>query len=62
MLAYLDANSGSIILAALAGGAAGLAVLFKLYWHRILGLFSKKHRERADAAKAELLEREENPA
>jgi hypothetical protein len=62
MLAYLDANTGSIVLAALAGGAAGIAVLCKMYWNRILGLFSKKHRAKADEVKAELLEHEETPA
>jgi hypothetical protein len=67
MLGYLDANSGSIIVAALAGGAAGIAVLCKLYWNRILGLFSRKHRTKADEVKAELVgdeepEHEETPA
>lgn len=37
-----------MILAALAGGAAGVAVLGRMYWHRALGVFSKKHRAIAD--------------
>ena len=34
-LAYLDAGSGSILLQAILGGLAGIAVLFKLVGHRI---------------------------
>jgi hypothetical protein len=33
-LAYLDAGSGSLLLQALAGGVAGIAVVGKLYWRR----------------------------
>ncbi len=36
-----------MLVAALAGGAAGLSVLIRLYWHRFLGVFSKSHREKA---------------
>lgn len=35
-LAYLDAGTGSMILQVLLGGFAGLAMVGKLYWHRIL--------------------------
>jgi len=55
MLAYLDANSGSIVVAALAGGVAGIAVLLKLYWNRILGLFSKQRKEKAAELQDELV-------
>ncbi len=55
MLGYLDAGSGSVLLAALAGGFAGLAVLIKLYWNRFLGLFSKKRRQAAADARARLV-------
>ena len=44
-----------MIVAAFAGGAGGFAVLMKMYWHRIAGVFSKKHRLEADRAQAELL-------
>lgn len=44
-----------MILAAVAGGFAGFVVLMKMYWHRVLGVFSKKHRAEADAARAELV-------
>ena len=55
MFGYLDAGSGSVIVAALAGGLAGIAVLMKLYWHRILGVVSPKHRREAAAARAKLV-------
>lgn len=34
--AYLDPGSGSMLLQLLLGGIAGLVVLIKLYWHRLL--------------------------
>ncbi len=56
MLAYLDANSGSIVVAALAGGLAGIAVVLKMFGHRILGVFSRKHRVAAAEARAQLVD------
>ena len=50
MLAYLDANSGSLIASAIAAGFAGIAVVFKLGWSRTIGFLSPKRRR---AAKAE---------
>lgn len=55
MLSYLDAGTGSMIMAAFAGGAAGIGVLLKMYGHRALGVVSKKHRARAEATQGELL-------
>ena len=55
MLSYLDPGAGSMIVAALAGGIAGIAVFFRMYWHRLLGVFSKKHRVKAEEAQAELV-------
>jgi len=55
VVAYLDAGSGSMLLAAIAGGLAGVTVLIRLYWNRFLGLFSKKRRDAAAAAQAELM-------
>jgi hypothetical protein len=55
VLSYLDAGTGSMIVAAFAGGAAGIAVLMRMYGHRILGVFSKKHRTKAEEAKAQLV-------
>jgi hypothetical protein len=54
MLSYLDPGTGSMIVAAFAGGAAGVGVLVKMYWHRLLGVFSKKHRAEAEATRAQL--------
>ena len=54
MFAYLDAGTGSMLAAALAGGVAGVAVFVRLYWHRFLGLFSAKHREQAKEAAEQL--------
>lgn len=34
--AYLDPATGSMILQVLLGGAAGLALVARLYWHRLL--------------------------
>lgn len=51
-LAYLDANSGSMIAAAVAGGLAGVAVVVKLWWRRVTGVFSPKRRAAARAEAA----------
>jgi hypothetical protein len=55
MLSYLDGATGGMLAAAFAGGAAGFGVLLRIYGHRIAGVFSKKHRAEAEAARAELL-------
>ena len=46
--AYLDPGSGSMLLQLVLGGLAGLAVIAKLYWHRLLGLFGK-HPQQAES-------------
>ena len=46
--AYLDANTGSLILQILVGGFAGLALFGKLMWHRIarsLGIRKQENEE-----------------
>ena len=35
LLGYLDPGSGSLILQAVAGGVASVAVVGKLYWRRL---------------------------
>ncbi|MEO6989525.1 MAG: hypothetical protein ABI239_12865 [Aquihabitans sp.] len=55
MFAYLDAATGSMIAAAFAGGIAGIAVLFRMYSYRILGVFSKKYRRKAEMNQGDLL-------
>lgn len=52
---YLDPGSGSMILAAAAGGVAGMAVLGRLLWNRFLGLFSARRREAAERDREALL-------
>ena len=42
LLAYLDPASGSLLLQLILGGVAGLALVLKLFWHRILSLFGIK--------------------
>ena len=37
--AYLDPASGSMLLQLLLGGMAGLALVFKLFWHKIQAFF-----------------------
>ncbi len=55
MLAYLDANSGSLIASVIAGGLAGFVVVAKMGWRRVLGAFSPKQR-RANKQEREQLE------
>jgi hypothetical protein len=61
-LAYLDANSGSMIMAAIAGGLAGIAVLIKLWWRRFTALFSPERWARAKATEAAKASDEVNTA
>ena len=37
-IAYMDPGTGSLFLQLLLGGVAGLAVVLKLYWRRLLVL------------------------
>jgi hypothetical protein len=55
MLSYLDAGTGSMLMAAFAGGAAGIGVLLRMYGHRFLGVFSKKHKAQAEEEFHELM-------
>ena len=55
MLSYLDVTAGSMLMAAFAGGAAGIGVLGRMYGHRILGVFSKKHKTQAEDSFHELM-------
>lgn len=40
--AYLDPASGSMFLQMLVGGVAGVALLVKLYWYKLLRFFGIK--------------------
>jgi hypothetical protein len=52
VLGYLDANSGSMIVSAVAAGAAGAVMAVKMGFGRTLGKLSPKRRK-AMAAEAE---------
>ena len=40
-LAYLDPGTGSMIIQLILGGFVGLAVIGKLYWHRLKAIFTR---------------------
>jgi len=46
--AYLDAGSGSMIMQILLGGLAGIAVILKLFWRRILAIFGINRQKKED--------------
>lgn len=46
--AYLDANTGSLLIQLVVGGVAGLALVGKLMWHRITGIFRSDDTENDD--------------
>ena len=46
LMGYLDPGSGSVILQAILGGVAALAVTAKLWWGRVTSIF---RRSRSDA-------------
>ncbi len=51
VIAYLDAGTGSMLVAALAGGVAGIAVVIKTFGRRVVGFILRKPVESAaDAA------------
>ncbi len=39
--AYLDPNTGSLVIQMLIGALAGIGITLKIYWHRIKEKFSK---------------------
>ncbi len=43
--AYLDPGTGSLLLQLLLGGVAGLAVIGKLYWRRLLSFLGVSHQK-----------------
>jgi hypothetical protein len=51
--AYLDAGTGSMILQVLLGGVAGLALVGKLYWHKLLVLLGVRPADPEPAPVAE---------
>lgn len=61
LLAYLDAGSGSVLLQALLGGAAALAVTGKLWWSRVLSLLRIRRPEPEPVPESELAAEEPAP-
>jgi hypothetical protein len=51
-LAYLDPGSGSVLLQALLGGVAAIAITGKLWWHRLLTLLHIRKPEAEEAKSA----------
>jgi hypothetical protein len=45
LLSYLDPGSGSLLLQALVGGVAAVAVAGKFYWRRFLGFLGIRKKE-----------------
>ena len=43
--AYVDPGSGGMLIQLLLGGVAGLAVIVRLYWQRLLGLIGLRKAE-----------------
>lgn len=41
---YVDPGTGSMLLQLLTGGAVGLFMVIKMYWHKISGFFRKKNK------------------
>ena len=56
VIGYLDAGSGSMIASAIAAGAAGFIMVFKVGFGKIFGVFSPKRRKAMAAAKAAAVE------
>lgn len=55
-LTYLDAGTGSLIVSVVVAGAAGLGVILRLTWRRIVGFFSPKRRAEQRAQDQEAAE------
>ena len=47
--AYLDPGTGSMIVQLMVGAIAVAGVTLKMYWQKILGLFSHRPNEKKDA-------------
>lgn len=41
-LAYIDGTSGGLLIQLLLGGLAGVGVIVKLYWRKVVGIFRKE--------------------
>lgn len=43
--AYIDPGTGSILIQGLIGAIAAIGVTLKLYWHRIVAIFTRKQND-----------------
>ena len=50
---YVDPGAGSLILQLVLGGIGGLALIGKLFWHRLRGVFGHKNRDGVDSEDSE---------
>ncbi len=48
VLGYIDPGTGSIILQAVVGAIAGIAIAVKLFWYRIVKIFGVKKKSALD--------------
>ena len=58
--AYLDPGSGSMLLQLLLGGVAGIIVILKLYWQRLLTFFGLRKEEAPNEDAAPTLSTDED--
>jgi hypothetical protein len=61
-VAYLDSGSVSMVVSAIVAGFAGIAVVIKMGFRRVLALFSPSQRARLKAEKAEKAAQREREA
>jgi hypothetical protein len=61
ILGYIDPGSGSLIVSAIVGGVAGMAVVFKMGWRRFVALFSPSARQRLKEERAAAAEGSQTP-
>jgi hypothetical protein len=50
--AYVDPGSGAMLTQLLLGGAAGVIVLLRVYWNRLLALIGLRNQDRGTVEKA----------
>jgi len=51
---YLDPGSGSVVVQLILGGVAGVAVILKLYWRKLVALFTSKEGDDQELKSKEL--------
>ena len=59
-LAYMDPGTGSMLLQLILGGVAGLFVIIRLFWHRILVVLGIKKEEAPPEPDSEVRDQQTN--